>query len=339
MSKRFLIIGGGSMGKRRIRCLLANGINPNQIRLVEVREDRREQVKQDYDVDSFTDFDDGMAWDPDAVLVSVPGALHMRFCVPAAAAGKHVFCEVPLSVDLNQTDELQQTVKKQGLVLAPGCQVLFDPLAQKIKSWIEDPAFGRALIYQETFGAYLPSWHPYEDYRSFYAADQNMGGGNLDVIAQELTVARWMTGHTVDSLFAQGSHLSELEINGHDCQQILARSNKGMVWTLQYDLIQHPGGLSRKIVGERGTLEVQGTTIRRYLADTEQWETWTRPEDIPAEQPYIDEIAHFLRCIDGQDQWPVSLDTAIDVIRFLLAMRQSIETGQPKEIDHVAACA
>ncbi len=73
---KFAIIGAGSMGKRRIRCLLANGIKPDAIRIVDVREDRRAEAKEKYGVEGAVGLEDALKWNPDAVIVSVPGAPH-----------------------------------------------------------------------------------------------------------------------------------------------------------------------------------------------------------------------------------------------------------------------
>jgi len=170
MRKRFLIVGGGSMGKRRLRCLLANHIAPEQLRLVELRADRREECRNQYGVDGFGDLDAGLAWNPEVVFVSVPGALHLGVCQAAARAGKHIFCEVPLSVNLDGLEDLTRIVAEKHLLLAPGCQPPFHPLYRQLKEWVAAPDFGPPLLIVEIFGQYLPDWHPYEDYRTFYAA-------------------------------------------------------------------------------------------------------------------------------------------------------------------------
>ena len=95
--RRFLIIGGGSMGKRRIRCLLANDISPSNVRLIDRREDRRAECEERYGVKSFGDIDAGWAWNPDVVIVSTPTRYHLEYCLAAARLKKDFFCEIALS--------------------------------------------------------------------------------------------------------------------------------------------------------------------------------------------------------------------------------------------------
>ena len=192
MSEKYLVVGGGSMGKRRIRCLLANQVGLDCIRMVDVRSDRREETKSKLGVEGFSALDAGLNWNPDAVIVSVPGSLHIEVCLAAARVGKPIFCEVPLSIDLTGVGEFLDLVTANEVLVAPGCQPPFHPLYQQLKEWIREPDFGKPLACLEVFGQYLPDWHPYEDYRKFYASSQRMGGCNLDVIAQQATVLHWL---------------------------------------------------------------------------------------------------------------------------------------------------
>ena len=61
---KFLIVGGGSMGKRRVRCLLANRVGPERIRLVDVRANRREECRAKHGVEEeFAGLEAGLEWD------------------------------------------------------------------------------------------------------------------------------------------------------------------------------------------------------------------------------------------------------------------------------------
>ncbi len=327
------------MGRRRIRCLNANGIAAEQIRLVDTREDRRAEARQTHGVEGFADLQGGMDWGPDVVIVSVPPTAHMDVCLTAARAGKHFFCEVPLSMSLDGTEELTDLVERQGLVAAPGSQPPFHPLVKQVKQWLEDPAFGKLLLFNQDWGQYLPDWHPYEDYRTFYAAKQGMGGGALDIVPHELVVYYWLTGDRIERLHCRGSHLSSLEIEGNETWQILAETRGGVRATLQYDLIQRAVHNVCRFVSEAGTIELDlpgsaahGACARRYLASTGQWEQVTPPDGFEYEQCYVDEIAAFLRCLRGEATWHVSMATAVDIVRLLVAALESDDRHEWVEV-------
>ncbi len=159
-SRRFLILGGGSMGKRRIRCLQAHDVPANHIRLVDGRADQRAESKARYNVESFDDFTGGWAWSPDALIVSTPTKYHLQYCLEAARAKKDFFCEIALSDSLAGAEELLALVNEHELVAALGINNPFHFVWQKAKAWLQDEAFGTPLTYQLSFGNYLPNWHP-----------------------------------------------------------------------------------------------------------------------------------------------------------------------------------
>lgn len=322
---KYLVVGGGSMGKRRVRCLRSIGVEPSAIRVVDTRADRRAEVSDSLGVQCYDSLDRGIEWGPDAAIVSVPGACHIEVCLAAARSGVNVFCEVPLAVELEGLDELAATARDAGLLIAPGCQAAFHPVMHKAREWVRDPAFGRTLIYHEQFGQYLPDWHPYEDYRAFYAADLGMGGGNLDVLAQEITIAQWLTGDTLREVSCRSAKLSKLELKAPDLWQVLGTSHDGAAYTLQFDVIQRAPYCARRIVSEDGTVEMADGVVRRYLARNAAWECFSPPEGFSYETCYIDEIRCFDACIKRGGVWPISLEDAIHTVRFLVAIRRSDE--------------
>jgi predicted dehydrogenase len=326
---KYLVVGGGSMGKRRIRCLMACNVAPEHIRMVDTRDDRRSEVKAKYNVDSLCDLHAGLAWNPDAVVVSVPGAAHMHVSLAAVQQKKHVFCEVPLATTLDGVDELSQLVEQHKLVFAPGCQLPMHPLIKEAKQWIGEPAFGKPLCVLAEFGQFLPDWHPYEDYRNFYASDQKMGGGNLDVIAQDVANLYWLLNDRATELFAAGHHVSSLEIRANDVWDLSIGTAKGTRMSLHFDLIQRTGRSMSRFIGENGTIElnlIEGT-VRRFLTVTPQWETKAVPHGYKYEQSYIDEIATFIDCLSGKANWYNELPAAIEVVKLLIAAQRSAETG------------
>ncbi len=331
---RFLIVGGGSMGRRRMRCLLANDIQPEQIRLVDVRDDRRRQALELHEVESLPDLEAGLDWDPTAVIVSIPPRYHMDVCVAAARADKTFFCEVPLTLSMDRTDELTRLVEQNGVLAAPGIQAPFHPLVRQVRAWLDDPTFGTLLTIHQEWGQYLPDWHPYEDYRSFYAAKQHEGGAALDILGHEFAMLYWLLPDRLARVFCRGGRLSGLAIDGNDWWQLLAETNAGVRATLQYDLIQRSVTNVVRFVSERGTIElglggsvVERAHAHRYLAETGGWEQAPLPDDFEYETCYVDEIALLLRCLRGEAEWHVSLADALDVVRALEACLTSDERG------------
>ena len=107
---------------------------------------------------SYTDYDRMLA-DPDidAVIIATADEFHVPAAMAALAAGKHVLCEKPLGVTLEEVEELAATVRQSGLLLQVGHMKRFDPGLQSAKAFIEGE-MGEMLAFK---GWYCDSTHRY----------------------------------------------------------------------------------------------------------------------------------------------------------------------------------
>lgn len=81
----------------------------------------------------------------DIVTVAVKVPDHHRLVLGALAAGKHVYCEWPLSPTLAQAEELAQAARKAGVKVAIGLQSRVNPAARQAGRLIDQGAIGRVL--------------------------------------------------------------------------------------------------------------------------------------------------------------------------------------------------
>ncbi len=88
---------------------------------------------------TFTDYD-AMLADPDldAVVVATSDAFHVPACLAALAAGKHVLCEKPLGVAVEEVEELAKAVRGSGKVLQVGHMKRFDAGIQSAREFVQD---------------------------------------------------------------------------------------------------------------------------------------------------------------------------------------------------------
>ena len=107
---------------------------------------------------TYTDYDRMLA-DPkvDAVIIATADAFHVPAAMAALAAGKHVLCEKPLGISLEEVEELQAAVDETGLLLQVGHMKRFDPGLQSARDFI-DSEMGELLAFK---GWYCDSTHRY----------------------------------------------------------------------------------------------------------------------------------------------------------------------------------
>lgn len=147
-----------------------------------------------------TDFADVLE-DPEieAVIVASPTPLHAEMAEAAAAAGKHVFCEKPLSLDLKRTYEVVEAVRSAGVKMQVGFHRRFDPDYRAAREKISAGEIGDVYLFRTSL----------RDMRSpGFDYIKGSGGFFADVTLHDFDTARWMIGE-IEEVTAFGATLSD----------------------------------------------------------------------------------------------------------------------------------
>ena len=326
-SPRLLIVGCGSIGKRHTENLRALGVN--DILAFDLRADRREDVRSRFDVSVVETLDAAWEREPHAVVVAAPTSLHVSLALKSASRHCHVFIEKPLSHDWTSVEPLLETVKQNDLITLVGCNMRFHPGLRQLKSLLADRAIGQVIAARVEVGQYLPDWHPWEDYRRSYSARRELGGGVILDAIHEIDYIRWLLGEVAGATCVAGK-LSQLEIDTEDVAAILLRFESGAVGEVHLDYIQRAYRRTCQIIGEDGTLHWDYTSgeVRWFSAQTKQWKVYADPAGWEANQMYLDEMKHFLRCVAGEEKPALDVFEAARVLQIALAAKESAREQQ-----------
>lgn len=127
--------------------------------ICDVADDLRERMAMTHAPrKAFRDYDDMLA-DPelDAVIIATSDAFHVPAAISALKAGKHVLCEKPLGISVEEVEQLKSVVQQSGLVLQVGHMKRFDAGLQSAKTFI-DSEMGEMLALKAW---YCDSTHRY----------------------------------------------------------------------------------------------------------------------------------------------------------------------------------
>ena len=248
---KILIAGLGSIGRRHLRNLLALG--EGDILLYRTgRSTLPDEELAGLPVE--TDLQSALAWQPEAVVVSNPTALHLEVAIPAARAGCHLLLEKPVSHSLEGMDRAARGACNAGGGQAlVGFQFRFHPGLQRIAALLAEGAIGKPLSARAVYAEYLPGWHPWENYRQGYSARADLGGGVILTLSHPLDYLRWLLGDAA-AVWAFASHLSDLELDVEDTAEIGLRLAHGVLASVHLDYNQRPPAHTLEIVGSQGTL-------------------------------------------------------------------------------------
>jgi predicted dehydrogenase len=270
---RVLIAGLGAIGQRHARNLRA--LRPDvelhafrQRRLRHVITDALERddahdVEHDLGIVSHDDLDRALAERPDAVFVCTPSAQHLDIALRAAGARCHLFIEKPVSHSIDGLARLQALVARHGLIAAVGCQWRFHPCVVRLRELLVSGALGTVTRAEIHYAEYLPDWHPYEDYRTSYAARNELGGGVVLTQIHDYDLAWWLFG-AARAVHASGGRMSELEITVEDTVRAQLDTASGPVFVSQ-TFAERPPRRSVIVQGAlaRASLDLHAARLRR----------------------------------------------------------------------------
>jgi len=189
---------------------------------------------------------------------------------------------------------------------------------------LDKKSVGRVICARIQAGQYLPDWHPWEDYRRGYSAKQDLGGGIILDGIHEIDYITWFLGE-VSQVFCFAGKLSSLEIDTEDTAEILLRFREGSIAEVHLDYIQRSYSRSCQIIGEEGTIlwDLNDGQVRLYTAESGKWQTFPQDPSYDMNQMYIEEIRHFLQCIEGNTMPVQDINSASRAIEIALAAKRA----------------
>src|SRR5262249_33649455 len=200
----------------------------------------------------------------------------------------------------------------------------FHPGPKRVKKLLTERALGRVLFARLHAGSYLPNWRPSQDYRLNYAAREGTGGGCILDCIHEIDLARWYLGE-VQSVFCWAGHISSLEIETEDVALLVFRHEGGSFSEVHLDYVQRTYERGCQIVGELGSIfwDFANQQVRWYDGVLDKWTTFQQPEGWELNEMYLDEMRHFIDCLEGGQDSVVPIPEAVAVMGIVFAAKAS----------------
>lgn len=243
---KIIVIGLGSMGKRRIRLLRQIDAEIELIG-VDAREERRQETKDKYNIAIAADIDSALSIAGESVagvVISTSPLSHAAIIGDCLSRGLNVFTELNLVSD--GYDENIKLAEDNDLVLFLSSTFLYRDEIKYIQKKVQESS--SKLSYSYHIGQYLPDWHPWENYKAFFVGDKRTNGCR-EIMAIEFP---WLikTFGDISGFKVISEKKSSLEIGYPDSYQMLIRHNSGTVGTLSVDVVSRKPVRNLEIYGE-----------------------------------------------------------------------------------------
>jgi predicted dehydrogenase len=278
-------------------------------------------VAEQLDVPWTASYDDLLA-SCEAVAIATGTGSHAELTVAAASAGRHVFCEKPISLDRSAALAALESVERAGIVLQVGFQRRFDPDWVAVNERIQAGELGEVTLLRTSLRDMNP---PDPAYLT------GSGGFFVDVTVHDLDMARWMVGEVVEiTAHGTASDPAFAAIGDIDTAVVVLRFANGALGVIDNSRAARYGyECSTEVLGSRATARIDAPYVRGYEWRTPGVASHDLPRNFEERYPlaYAAELEAFARCVlDGGVPRVTGLDAlaAFDLAR---AAEKSWRTG------------
>lgn len=272
--------------------------------------------------------------DPDiqAVFICSPTSTHADIIREAAEAGKHIFCEKPVSFSIETTEQALAAVKKSGVKMQVGFNRRFDHNFKKARDVVQSGGIGAPHLLRIT------SRDPEPPSAEYIAKS---GGLFIDMTIHDFDMARYVMQSEVVEVYAQGANLIDPkigELNDIDTAVVSLRFANGALGIIENSRKAVYGYDQRlEAFGSDGCVSTQNDRPSTAVVATANGVQMDKPLHFFIErytQAYIQEVQDFVHAIlhDG----PVVCDAndGLQAERIALAAKESLRSGLPVKIAH-----
>ncbi len=331
---KIAVIGTGRMGSVHTRNLARLIPQANLVAVCDIRLEVAQAVADELGIQRVVKDYHELLEDKniEAILIATSTDTHAFIMKDVAAAGKHIFCEKPLALNLADIDEALAAVGKAGVKLQIGFNRRFDKSFQRVREIVTSGEIGRPCILRIT------NRDPELPAMEFLRVS---GGMFLDMTIHDFDMARFQVGE-VEEVYATGSVLIEPELKEFgdiDTNVVTLKFANGAVGAIDN---------SRKAVyGYDQRLEVfcsNGTAMANNEA--ENTAVKGNPDGFHSAKPpyffmqryapcYVDEVRQFIECVRDDKPTPTTGKDGRAAVVLGYAAGKSLRENRPVKVSEI----
>jgi myo-inositol 2-dehydrogenase/D-chiro-inositol 1-dehydrogenase len=327
------LIGAGRIGAFHAQTL-ASQADITELRIADVDVDRAKSVAESTGASTATDADELVRW-ADAIVIAASTDTHADLITLGAEAGLPVFCEKPITLDLETTNRVLERVNTADIPLQIGFQRRFDPGFTAARDMLASGQLGR--LYMAKLNTYDPE--PAHD-----AYIKVSGGMFVDMLVHDFDLIRWVSGQEVVEVTAAGRALTGNpafeqadDVDTAVAVLQLADGAMAVVSGVRHD----PRGYDVRLEmhGSRDAVAagINAQMPLKLLDDNDQWENGNEHQTFLErfESSYRQELNTFLKVAQGQMDSPCTGEDAGEALRLALVAKKSLRERRPVLVEEI----
>lgn len=262
----------------------------------------------------------------DAVLICTPPATHPALAIAAAEAGRHVLCEKPLAVGIDEALSMLAASDKAGVVLSMASKFRFVEDLVRARSLITGGSLGKPLLFNNAFVSRV-------DMAGRWNADPALSGGGvlIDNGTHSVDIARYLLG-PLTRVFASAQDETGLGVD--DTTRLLLESAGGALGTATVSWTATSfANTYVEVIGTDGVVRVGWSRSRFRKASSPTWEDLGTGYDKVA--AHVRQLDTFAAAVAGEGELLIDGDDALASVAAIDAAHRSLRSGAWEEVRRV----
>ncbi|WP_201861548.1 Gfo/Idh/MocA family protein [Microvirga soli] len=336
------VVGLGKFALNQILPSFAESRSSKLVALVSGNRQKAEQVASRYGVDTHNLYDyqtfDRIADNPDVdvTYIILPNALHAEYTVRSFKAGKHVFCEKPMAVTVEECETMIRAGREADRKLMVAYRAQFEPHNVEAIRRVREGEIGPLHLVTSDHGRILDPKDPADQWRMVKSL---AGGGSLyDIGIYSLQAARYLTGEEPVEVFGQISNVKDdprfREVEDRVAFQL--RFPSGAVANLSSSY--STASVKRiQAFGEKGSLILDPGTEYEGNKLTVQSEKGRQEVKVKEQSQFAAEMDHFSQSVMENRNPKTPGEEGLRDVRILQAIYRSAQEAKPVTLDVTAS--
>ncbi|HMD71171.1 MAG TPA: inositol 2-dehydrogenase [Bryobacteraceae bacterium] len=268
----------------------------------------------------------------DAVAICTPTNTHYQVVLDAAAAGKHIFCEKPIDLEIEKIVKINAEVEKRGVQLMVGFNRRYDPNFLKVHDTVKAGGIGEPHILRIT------SRDPGPPPETYIRAS---GGIFLDMTIHDFDMARYLMGD-VTEVYARANVLVDPAIGkagDWDTAMVTLTFANGALGAIDNSRKAVYGYDQRvEVFGSGGMIAVQNNTHDNHVRLDREGTHSALPLDFFMDrytESYLKEMEAFVDAVRNQRPAPVNGNDGLMAVVMGLAAAKSVRENRPVKLTEI----
>ena len=329
MKKRINVglIGVGRLGSMYAEFLSNRVSAANLVAVAYLIPERAITCADKYNVPKWYDNHHDLNCNPsvEAVIITATTINHREIVLDAAMEGKPIFCEKPMTLNLEEAREIKKVIEQKSIFYQQGFQRRFDKGFSAGKKKIAEGIIGTPVVFR---GSSRDPYRPEIE----YLRPENSGGQILDMAIHDIDIARWYMGN-IKTTYAIGDVLAYPEIKetgDTDNAIMIMKFEEGGLGEIDVSRNGIYGyDIRAEVLGTKGTLKMGYLRDTPILVMTAEGVTHDVVPYFPERfgDAYVSQLNNYLQNLLEGNLPLLTIDDGIAALQTAVAATQSLKSG------------